>query len=99
MEGTLGGIWMGFGTELREARQRSGMSLRDVERETGISNGYLSQLESDKIRHPSPHHLRKLADVLGVDYSTLMERAGYALPSVQSEQLRPPIRDLAEAAS
>ena len=60
------------------------MTLRDVEEATSkeVSNGYLSQLESGKINKPSPHVLYTLSTVLNVDYETLMQRAGYILPSV-----------------
>ena len=43
-----------LGTYLKHARMTSGLTLRAVERETGISNGYLSQLESGRVRRPSP---------------------------------------------
>jgi transcriptional regulator with XRE-family HTH domain len=59
------------------------MSLRDVEEATNkeVSNGYLSQLESGKITKPSPHVLHALSQALSVDYETLMQRAGYLLPT------------------
>lgn len=74
-----------LGLFLRKARQDVGMSLRDVEEATSkeVSNGYLSQLESGKITKPSPHILYSLSTVLGVDYETLMQRAGYILPRAQ----------------
>lgn len=71
---------MKLGEVLKSARLASGRSLREVERGTGISNGYLSQLESDAVKQPSPHHLHKLADFYGVDYSRLMDLAGYIAP-------------------
>jgi transcriptional regulator with XRE-family HTH domain len=66
-----------LGQLLRATRKRLGKTLREVERETGISNGYLSQVESDAVRQPSPNHLHKLADAYGLDYSHLMTLAGY----------------------
>ena len=47
---------------------------------TGISNAYLSQLESGKINRPSPVDLRKLCELYGLDYTLAMEYAGYPLP-------------------
>lgn len=72
-----------LGTYLRKVRQDALMTLRDVEEATNkeVSNGYLSQLESGKISKPSPHVLHSLSTVLNVDYETLMQRAGYILPS------------------
>lgn len=72
-----------LGTFIRKARQDVSMSLRDVEEATKkeVSNGYLSQLESGKISKPSPHVLYALANALSVNYETLMQRAGYILPT------------------
>lgn len=65
------------GARLREIRGIRGFTLRAVERETGISNAYLSQLETGKIAKPSPNYLYKLADFYGVPYDLLLEEAGY----------------------
>ena len=77
---------MTLGQFLKEARLAKGMSLRDVEKETDISNGYLSQLESDKIKQPSPIHLHKLAQLYERDYSELMRLAGYFVADGQGKQ-------------
>ena len=90
---------MTLGSALKEARLRARMSLRDVEKATGISNGYLSQLESDHVKQPSPHHLYRLAEVYGRDYAELMEAAGYAVPEGAIAPVRPAIRGLVEEAS
>jgi HTH-type transcriptional regulator, competence development regulator len=66
-----------LGKLLKDARTATGKSLRDVERLTGISNGYLSQLEAGKIKQPSPKHLFQLAELYGVEYPDLMEATGY----------------------
>jgi HTH-type transcriptional regulator, competence development regulator len=62
---------------LRRVRGVKGAKLRDVEKATGISNAYLSQLENGKAENPSPHILHKLAQFYGVPYESLMEAAGY----------------------
>lgn len=62
---------------LKKIRGIQGHSLRKVERETGISNAYLFQLESGKAENPSPHILHKLADFYKVPYEELMRAAGY----------------------
>lgn len=66
-----------FGDGLRTARELRNLSLREVEAATGISNAYLSQLEHNKIKKPSPHFLHKLAALYGIGYEFLMEQAGY----------------------
>jgi transcriptional regulator with XRE-family HTH domain len=75
---------MTLGEVLRDARGRRDLSLRDVERETGISNGHLSLLESGNVQKPSPNLLEKLATLYGVSYSLLLELAGYRLPEPMS---------------
>jgi transcriptional regulator with XRE-family HTH domain len=66
-----------LGRELRSAREMHKLSLREVENATGISNAYLSQLENDKVKKPSPHFLNKLAKLYGIDFEFVMEKAGY----------------------
>lgn len=72
-----------LGSYLKSVRRGLAMSLRNVEEATGgeVSNAYLSQLESGKIRKPSPHILYSLSTALAVTYEDLMERAGYIAPS------------------
>src|SRR5437660_5150872 len=68
-----------LGAGLRTARELRKLSLREVEEATGISNAYLSQLENNKIKKPSPHFLHKLAAIYDIGYELLMEQAGYIL--------------------
>jgi transcriptional regulator with XRE-family HTH domain len=65
----------------RESRNRLGMTLREVEAKTGISNAYLSQLESGKVKEPSPKTLHKLCELYDFSYSLALELAGYPVPS------------------
>ena len=76
-----------IGVVLADLRKAKGLSLRDVQEATGgaVSNAYLSQLERQKIKKPSPDILRRLAKVYGVPYETLMEKAGYLLPDIDGE--------------
>jgi HTH-type transcriptional regulator, competence development regulator len=71
---------MPLGEILKTARLKAGLTLRAVEGETGISNGYLSQLESDTVKTPSPRHLFQLARVYGLPYQALMAAADYPIP-------------------
>ncbi|OLV19212.1 hypothetical protein BOO71_0003427 [Deinococcus marmoris] len=48
-----------------------------MERSTGISNAYLSQVETGKIEKPSPAKLYALAEMYKVSYDKLMETAGH----------------------
>ena len=68
-----------LGDGLRSARVMKNLSLRDIEQATGISNAYLSQLENNKVKKPSPFFLHKLASLLGINYELLLSRAGYII--------------------
>jgi transcriptional regulator with XRE-family HTH domain len=73
-----------LGDFLKASRSVKNLSLRDVEREIGISNAYLSQLESGKIRNPSPNVLHKLASIYDISYRDLMQLAGYPVPGTSA---------------
>jgi transcriptional regulator with XRE-family HTH domain len=77
----------GLLADLRTAR---GFTLRQVEEATNraVSNAYLSQLEKGKVQKPSPNVLHSLAAVYAVPYESLMEKAGYLLPSAAGEGKR-----------
>ena len=66
---------------LAEARRAKGVSLRQVERATGVSNAYLSQMETGQVAEPSPRKLEILAGYYGLSYDTLMNSCGYAVPA------------------
>jgi transcriptional regulator with XRE-family HTH domain len=72
-----------LGPVLADLRKAKGLSLREVQEASGnaVSNAYLSQLEKGKIKKPSPNVLHSLAEVYLVPYETLMEKAGYLVPS------------------
>ena len=57
-------------------RLRGDTSLRGVQRLTGVSNAYLSQIEKG-LRHPGPKLLRRLAALYGVALQELLKKAGY----------------------
>lgn len=61
---------------LRTLRELSGLTLREVQDATGISNAYLSQLECGKIKKPSATFLYKLAKLYSVDFERLLIDAG-----------------------
>jgi transcriptional regulator with XRE-family HTH domain len=72
-----------LGQYLADVRNAKRLSLRDVEEATdkAVSNAYLSQLENGHISKPHPNILHTLSEVYGVAYETLMEKAGYIVPS------------------
>jgi HTH-type transcriptional regulator, competence development regulator len=78
-EANAGAGQISLGQHLAAIRSDRKLSLRQVEEATNkeVSNAYLSQLENDKIKQPSPHILHALAELYAVDYSVLMQKAGY----------------------
>lgn len=76
-----------YGGYFKALRESKGFTLREVERQTEISNAYLSQLESGKIKQPSPITLNKLSSIYGVSYEFLMEKVGYPVPKLQDSDL------------
>jgi HTH-type transcriptional regulator, competence development regulator len=69
-----------LGELLADARERRKLTLRAVQEAVGISNAYLSQLETGKVQSPSPIVLHKLSELYDLPYTTVMELAGYPLP-------------------
>lgn len=53
-------------SKIKHLREKRGLTLRDVERDTGISNAYLSQLESGHAQNPTLKKVRRLATYFGV---------------------------------
>ena len=65
-----------IGAVLRELR--GPLSLRQVERLTGVAHHYLSPIEQGK-RRPSTRFLQKLADFYGVSITEMLRRAALLL--------------------
>lgn len=74
-----------YGEYIKALREAKGLTLREVEKKTEVSNSYLSQLESSKIKQPSPTTLYKLAELYGVKYEVLMEKVGYPVPKANTQ--------------
>jgi transcriptional regulator with XRE-family HTH domain len=67
-----------LGQYLWDLRQAAGIkSIRDAEEISGVSNAYISQIETGKIKKPSPDILSRLAEAYKAPYETLMEMAGH----------------------
>jgi transcriptional regulator with XRE-family HTH domain len=65
-----------LGKTLKEARELSSFTLKQVEEATGISNAYLSQLENEKIKKPSANVLYKLASIYNIKLEVLLAASG-----------------------
>src|SRR4051794_36949965 len=75
-----------LGERLRQVRTMRGWSLREAAEKADISPAYLQKLESAQVQNPSPHVLHALAEQLRMPYSSLMELAGYVVPSDSDER-------------
>src|SRR2546430_17461969 len=69
-----------IGPVLKQAREVRELSAVDAARAASISPAYLSKLESDAVKKPSPHVLHQLSEALAVPYADLMRLSGYRLP-------------------
>jgi transcriptional regulator with XRE-family HTH domain len=69
-----------FGAVLKQAREVRELSAIDAARAAGISAAYLSKLETDSVKRPSPHVLHQLSEALAVPYAELMRLSGYQVP-------------------
>jgi transcriptional regulator with XRE-family HTH domain len=74
MAPTIGGV-------LRRAREVRELSAIDAARAARISPAYLSKLENDAVKRPSPHVLHQLSEALTLPYAELMRLSGYRLPA------------------
>lgn len=76
-----------FGAYLKKLRKDNGLTIRELEKQSGVSNAYLSQLENGKRGIPTPDILMKIHEPLGVGYDELMEKAGYISSTTKNELL------------
>lgn len=75
-----------LGVRLREVREMRRMSLKSAAEPAGISPAYLQKLERGDVKAPSPHVLHRLSGALEIPYATLMELAGYIVPTGDQPQ-------------
>jgi transcriptional regulator with XRE-family HTH domain len=76
-----------FGKYLKALREKQRLSLREVQELCGVSNAYLSQIESGKRKNaPQPKILEKLAEAYRVSFNELLIAAGYLKPKDAREK-------------
>lgn len=64
---------MTYGTALRTLLAKSGMSMAELARRSGISRQYLSMLAKGDIEEPSLTKAYQIADGLGVTVQTFLD--------------------------
>ncbi|HET7767771.1 MAG TPA: XRE family transcriptional regulator [Chloroflexota bacterium] len=108
-----GGEETRLGLRVRSARERAGVTLREVARRTGLSPSFLSQLERDQVS-PSIASLKQVATALGIRVADVLaeassgegvvvrraERPVWKLARARYEQLSPsvPVEPMGRAA-
>jgi Helix-turn-helix. len=73
-----------LGAVLKQAREVRELSAVDAARAAGISPAYLSKLENDAVKKPSPPVLHQLSEALAVPYAELMRLCGYPVPGASN---------------
>ena len=68
---------MTIGSYIANLRAEKGWSQRELSDKSKISNTEISRIESGKRSNPTPATLRALAESLNIEYSDLMNVAGY----------------------
>lgn len=76
-----------LGEFLKDRRNNLKLSLREIEKISGVSNAYLSMIESGSRSEPHPRILAKLAKAYEVDLATLMRLSGYVDGKEEDEEL------------
>lgn len=62
---------------IKNARERIGISQREVSRRTGIDNNTLAKIERGERKKPNVLSLRKMSFLLDLDLEELLKLAGY----------------------
>lgn len=68
----------GMGSIVRELRQARGWTQQELAERVGMSQRWVSDVESGRTRMPHLDKVRRLADVLGTDRGVLIAAADYA---------------------
>ena len=79
-----------IGEVITEAREKANLSQRQLAKLASINNSELSKIESGVRKEPSPKILRKISNVLDVNYSDLMYMIGLG---IEVSPLNPFIKD------
>lgn len=64
---------MKLGELISLSRELKKVTLRDLERQTGLSNAIISQIETGRVKDPGFRTVCKLASALGISLKRLSE--------------------------
>lgn len=75
-----------IGLFIRKYRKKEKMSGIELSKEIGLTSGYISQIETGKIKLPSKNIMIKLARHLNIPFQKMMQITGYSLDEVEVEE-------------
>ena len=88
-----------LGDRIRALRQRQKLSLSELSRLSGVSKGYLSQVERSIANRPSAATVFSVADALGVPVVELYDGAELPAPELDDADIPDSLRQFVEEAS
>jgi len=74
-----------LGALIKQAREKCGMSQRELSRQSGIDNNTIAKLEKGERKKPNIFALKKLAFILDIDLETMLKVAGYSKEDIEFE--------------
>lgn len=74
-----------LGELIKQAREKIGMSQRELSRQSGIDNNTIAKLEKGERKKPNIFALKKLAFILKIDLETMLKVAGYSKEDIEFE--------------
>ena len=77
-----------FGKFIRESRKQKGLTTSELAKTTGISQSYISQIETGNRGIPTEEILLKFAKGLDIDYSEVINKAGKGSKSAFDPTIR-----------
>ena len=69
---------------VKEAREKIGISQRELSRKTGIDNNTLAKIEKGERKKPNVLSLKKLSVILNLNLKELMSLSGYSLKDIDA---------------
>jgi len=66
-----------LGKILRKLRIKAGLTLQQVEKHTKIGNGYISQIETGRVKQPALQMIYSLAELYMISFESLVKIGGY----------------------
>lgn len=85
---------MRLGELIAIARECKGWTLRDLERESGVSNALISQIERSHVKDPGLSTVVRIADALGITIDRCAETVRVKLDVLRKAQKRKPFGSL-----